>query len=467
MVVSAFEITTANAQDTIRNYKSVEVALPYILYLGYDNPFKLNISGYNPDEISVSIDNGTISGSKGEYMIKPKEVGTSIISIFYQKELLRKTKIKICDKISIKTPTLLLNNSPLYFEGEVSKEDIVNAQGLVVVAYHSEIIMNDKIKGFSLVVMTDDKFKSAKSISSKFTEEQKMIIQSANLGDKISFEYIKIENLNKEVSDASCAFMVVNQQNKLFKILPPKLNFDTNIDTVMQCNVFQFYGNDSASQTLCEIIKYGNNYKVLSEQYMSFENSLGSSFVDHIGAYFYKDGLIVEYISIPDSSINIFKYNEKQELIKSQFYTSDYKDKQFRKKGISRDDFSIVNDCNWRLKSEIIDYYDSVGQRIKSEMIKYKYKPEITTSKWSYINKKIAAHQMYEKNKLHRLEIYEYSNQSYQKKQVYIDEKGNLVKIDESKYLFKPNICVCNLDSNNRIIEEKTINETGGLLVVI
>lgn len=52
-----------------------------VFYRGLDNPLEVSVPGVPPEKISVSIVNGTITGSKGKYIVRPGEGKESIITV--------------------------------------------------------------------------------------------------------------------------------------------------------------------------------------------------------------------------------------------------------------------------------------------------------------------------------------------------------------------------------------------------
>jgi len=102
-----------------------------VLYIGVDNPIKIAASGYETSELTVSIDNGTITGKNGEYIVCPKQQGTAnvIVANSSGKEIQRTAfKVKITpDPIAaIKTPDGYKTN------GLISKKELLDANGIVV-----------------------------------------------------------------------------------------------------------------------------------------------------------------------------------------------------------------------------------------------------------------------------------------------------------------------------------------------
>jgi gliding motility-associated protein GldM len=60
---------------------SAELTKMNVIYMGVDNPVFIVSSNHNPGELEVSINNGSIVGADGEYMIRPTEEGKAILTI--------------------------------------------------------------------------------------------------------------------------------------------------------------------------------------------------------------------------------------------------------------------------------------------------------------------------------------------------------------------------------------------------
>jgi hypothetical protein len=79
LVISSLAITTfifgqVNPKDSAKTSE--------VLYIGLDNPIKIVVPGVKKDLMEVSIDQGTIIGESGNYIIRPVKSGnTTILSL--------------------------------------------------------------------------------------------------------------------------------------------------------------------------------------------------------------------------------------------------------------------------------------------------------------------------------------------------------------------------------------------------
>ena len=76
LVSTAFE--TLNAQNKI---VAISIDSMNVLYKGLDNPITIAIEDVSSTKISVTINNGTITGINGKYIVKPANIGNAIIDV--------------------------------------------------------------------------------------------------------------------------------------------------------------------------------------------------------------------------------------------------------------------------------------------------------------------------------------------------------------------------------------------------
>jgi gliding motility-associated protein GldM len=66
-----------------------------VLYIGVDNPMSIAVSGYKSDDLTVSIDNGTITKKDKGYIINPKEKGRAIVTVSAKGKKVSETEFRV------------------------------------------------------------------------------------------------------------------------------------------------------------------------------------------------------------------------------------------------------------------------------------------------------------------------------------------------------------------------------------
>ncbi|NOQ24069.1 MAG: hypothetical protein GQ564_01795 [Bacteroidales bacterium] len=159
-----------------------------VLYVGADNPVKIAVSGFECSEISSSITNGSIRkvGVNGDYIINPKRVGTSLVSVKANGIVVQKTEFRVK---GIPDPVAMVAGKK---GGEIKKNVMLEQKEVIAYMQNFDFDLNFEVVGFNLST-TDDKGYTieSKSNSNKITEKQIEILKNAPIGNRINFEDIK------------------------------------------------------------------------------------------------------------------------------------------------------------------------------------------------------------------------------------------------------------------------------------
>jgi hypothetical protein len=82
-------------QDKSGSVVAVELVKMNVLYVGVGNPVKISASGFKPSELIVTIDNGTVTGGNGDYIVNVKEEGNATITISCGDTEIRKNQYRV------------------------------------------------------------------------------------------------------------------------------------------------------------------------------------------------------------------------------------------------------------------------------------------------------------------------------------------------------------------------------------
>ena len=156
-----------------------------VLYLGVDNPVKIAASGYDASELDASVDNGTISGKDGEYIIRPKEQGSATVTVSCNGKEIQKTKFRV--KV---VPDPIARVAGLN-GGTINKQELLKATTVVPVLENFDFDLTFDIVEFTVCTVDGGYVVEIKSDSNNITAEQKDLISKASIGNPVYFQQIK------------------------------------------------------------------------------------------------------------------------------------------------------------------------------------------------------------------------------------------------------------------------------------
>lgn len=124
-----------------------------VLYIGIDNPIKICASARNISKMNVTINNGTISGCNGNYVIRPEKTGTAILSIYNGRKILRQVVFRVKTGINYgyafyNTNDSLISVSDVNGKMNVSKKKLTETDYIKVVSINSDFDLKLEIIEF-------------------------------------------------------------------------------------------------------------------------------------------------------------------------------------------------------------------------------------------------------------------------------------------------------------------------------
>lgn len=173
---------------------AVELVRMNVLYVGVDNPVKIAASGYETSELEATIDNGTITGSNGEYSIHPKESGKAVLTVKCKGKEIQKTEFRVK---FVPDPVAALKlagdaANDIKSDGSISKSELLSAGGVNVVLKNFDFDLNFKIVSFVMSVTLPDSYTIREEISrsDRYSEGQVNLIKSLKKNQKLIIENI-------------------------------------------------------------------------------------------------------------------------------------------------------------------------------------------------------------------------------------------------------------------------------------
>ena len=162
-----------------------------ILYLGLDNPITVAAFDIKLNSVSLATSNGTVTGEKGHYYIRPETLGTADLAVWTKAA---KGKKKVGGAVfrvkSIPDPIVKLDNKT---GGNISKQ----ITGHLIAPYASFSVLGYcatfQIDSFTLIIMRDRKLLVMKDIyhtdgdAARFSDdsEAQATMAQLNAGDNL------------------------------------------------------------------------------------------------------------------------------------------------------------------------------------------------------------------------------------------------------------------------------------------
>ena len=180
-------VACVNGQNKTNVVTAVAPIRMNVLYLGLDNPIKIAASGYESSELIASIDNGTITGSNGEYIIRPRRPGNAIVTVSSKGTEIQKTEFRV--KI-VPDPVAKISGKN---SGSITKSELLSAKGISVEMGSFDFDLEFKVVSFVLSATVPNSYTVREEISKSdmFSDIQIDLINSLVINQKLMVEEIK------------------------------------------------------------------------------------------------------------------------------------------------------------------------------------------------------------------------------------------------------------------------------------
>jgi hypothetical protein len=165
---------------------AVEPVRMNVLYIGVDNPIRIAASGYQASDLTVSIDNGIITGENGEYTIRPKQLNKAIVTVSSHGKEIQKSTFRVK---SIPDPVLYVGGKR---GGNVDKDFLMKQQEVKAQLENFDFDASFDIVEFTVSATLEGFTKDIISKSGKITPEQRdLIFAKLKPGIAVIFQDIK------------------------------------------------------------------------------------------------------------------------------------------------------------------------------------------------------------------------------------------------------------------------------------
>lgn len=188
MLLGVACVNGQTVSDATKVVTAIGLTKANVVYIGIENPVNISVSGYPANAIEVAIDNGTIVGESGEYIIKPVRPGKTLITVKAGGKTVRETEFRAK---FLPPPVVALAPAPgsisLVKGGAISKEAFEKAGGVIATVENADLDLQFNISSFTLSVITNNNGQGASvaSNSDKFSADQVKLIRSLKKDQRI------------------------------------------------------------------------------------------------------------------------------------------------------------------------------------------------------------------------------------------------------------------------------------------
>jgi beta-lactamase regulating signal transducer with metallopeptidase domain len=179
-------------KETPKVITAVALTRANMLYIGVENPVNISVSGYSANEITVSIDNGSIEGRNGEYVIKPKTPGKAVVIVSAEGKVVKENEFRVS---YLPQPVVALAHAPgsmLVKGGDITKDALLKAGGIIATVENSDVDIPIKVSSFTISVINSGNMQvtSASSNQDKYSADQVKLVQSLAEGQRLIVDEI-------------------------------------------------------------------------------------------------------------------------------------------------------------------------------------------------------------------------------------------------------------------------------------
>jgi gliding motility-associated protein GldM len=163
-----------------------------VLYVAVDNPVSISVSGAPNEKVSATISQGSLTKREGsEYIAQPASSGEATVTVFAEIDGQKKNMGSMQFRVkSIPTPVAKVGGKA---GGNIDKNALASQQGVLADMEDFLFDLSCRVQQFEVGVITAQGYKSAKSSSAVFTDEQKALINGLSKGQFVIFTNIKAQ----------------------------------------------------------------------------------------------------------------------------------------------------------------------------------------------------------------------------------------------------------------------------------
>jgi hypothetical protein len=196
LIVLLIVISTKSFGQTI----AIASSKNNVLYFGIENPLDVVVENMKCGSFILTTDNGTLTGEKCKYLIKPEEY--SLVNIYIMK-IIRNDSMFIGKKVfrveKVPLPIASIGGVKL---GKINKNKLIVSGGIVAKLYYVDIDAFFKINEYSVIIFRDKTpFYKTQVQGNRFTEEMINEFKKLQSNDELIFYNIRISEPSIDWTD--------------------------------------------------------------------------------------------------------------------------------------------------------------------------------------------------------------------------------------------------------------------------
>lgn len=217
-ILLCFATSCSTTSKTSNLVVACELPRMNVLYTGDDNPIKIAVSNYKPSEIDVSIDNGIIKGSNGNYVIRPEKSGKAIVTIKYKGKVVGETVFRVKSGLEYTFALQKIDGTCIGSVNKkrylyISRDDLFNLYSIIVIPVNTDYDLKIEIIEFNLVIpYANGTVKEAVSNGNKFSSLQKSLISAPIENHRVYIEDIKVLSVDGDTMNLGSINIEISQE---------------------------------------------------------------------------------------------------------------------------------------------------------------------------------------------------------------------------------------------------------------
>ena len=162
-----------------------------VFYRGLDNPVEVSVPGFAAEELKVNMSNGSISGSKGKFKVRPGRGKEAIVRVTAEKDGQTFTFGQ-----GVKFRVKNVPDPKPYFagisaSGKVQKKKVMAAQGVIAKMENFQFDLKFRVTSYTLSATVKGKVVDQPGRGARLTSGQKTLVKALRGGQKLYIEKIK------------------------------------------------------------------------------------------------------------------------------------------------------------------------------------------------------------------------------------------------------------------------------------
>ncbi len=160
--------------------------------MGIDNPLTIAVSSYAPEQVQISIDNGTFTGEKGEYIWNPVTPGKAQIMVTLTENDGNTRTLETINFRVKRVPDPIAKLGKIYQQTAIKAATFMAQSGIVAALDNFDFDAKCTVTGFTmtLVPLRADPIEVINK-GGRFSAAARRLVNRVKAGDTVYFDNIK------------------------------------------------------------------------------------------------------------------------------------------------------------------------------------------------------------------------------------------------------------------------------------